>query len=57
MYSMIAVVFAITGVMAVAAIIKFGFNFILLYILLFSAACLLWSIAAISREKGKNDNG
>lgn len=57
MYSMIAAVFAITGAMTIAAMIKFGFNFILLYILLFSAACLLWSIAAVSREKGKKDNG
>ncbi len=57
MYKMIAVVFGLTGVMAAAAIIKLGFNFILLYVLLFSAACLLWSVAAITKEKGKNGNG
>lgn len=56
MYKMIAAVFGITGLMAVAAVLKMGFNFIFLYIFLFSAACLLWSIAAILKEKGKTDN-
>ena len=56
MYSMIAVVFSMTGLMSAAAIVKYGFNFIFLYIILFSAACLLWSVAAISREKGKKIN-
>jgi 4-hydroxybenzoate polyprenyltransferase len=57
MYELLAVIFGVTVILSVYGMIKFGFNFIFLYILLFSLAITVWTCAAVVEErKAKKQN-
>ena len=56
MYEFLALLFLIVLGMAVYGMIKFGFNIIFLYILLFSLVIVIWSVAVIREERKKKDD-
>jgi hypothetical protein len=57
MYEFLAAIFAITALLSVYGIIRFGFNIIFLYILLFSLVIVVWTCAVIIEErKAKKEN-
>lgn len=56
MYEFLALLFFIVLGMAVYGMIKFGFNIIFLYILLFSLVIVIWSAAVILEERKKKDD-
>ncbi len=57
MYKMLAFVFFITFGLALYGAIKYGFNMVFIYIMLFSLLVTVWSIAAIFTERKGNNNG
>jgi hypothetical protein len=57
MYEFLALLFTIVLGMAVYGMIKYGFNIIFLYILLFSLVLVIWSVAVIREEWKKKDAG
>jgi len=57
MYEMLLGLFAIILILAVVGMIKYGFNIVFLYILLFSAVVIIWSIAALREEKKEGGDG
>ncbi len=57
MYEMLLGLFAILLVLSIVGLIKFGFNIIFLYILLFSAVVIIWAIAAIREDKKEGGDG
>ena len=57
MYEMLLGLFAIILILAVFGMIKYGFNIVFLYILLFSAVVIIWSIAAMREEKKEGGDG
>ena len=56
MYEFLALLFFVVLAMAVYGMIKFGFNIIFLYILLFSLVIVIWSVAVIREERKKKDD-
>ena len=57
MYILVMIIFGITALLSVVAMIMHGFNVVFLYILLFSLVVAAWSVAAfLSEKKGKNGN-
>ena len=54
MYWFLIIFFAITGAFSVAGMIKYGANIIFIFILLFSAVTVIWSLAA-TLEAGKKE--
>ncbi len=57
MYELLAGIFFVTAALSVYAMIKFGFNIIFLYILLFSLVIVVWVVAVIIEErKAKKEN-
>jgi hypothetical protein len=57
MYEMLLGLFAVILILSVAGMIKYGFNIIFLYILLFSAVMVIWAVAAIREEKRESKDG
>ena len=59
MYEMLLGLFAIILILSVVGIVKYGFNVVFLYILLFSVVVIIWAIVAIREEKkeGGDANG
>jgi hypothetical protein len=57
MYEFLALLFSVVLGMSVFGMIKYGFNIIFLYILLFSLALVAWSVAVIREERKKKDDG
>lgn len=57
MYHMLVGVFGLISALSVFGMIKYGFNIIFLYILLFSAVAIIWSIAAIREDKKEGGDG
>lgn len=57
MYEMLLGLFAVISALAVFGMIKYGFNIVFLYILLFSAIVIVWTIVAIREEKKENTDG
>jgi hypothetical protein len=56
MFELLTGLFSLIFLAGVYAIIRYGFNIVFVYILLFSAAVIIWGIAAIKEEKkGPND--
>jgi len=55
MFEMLAVFFLVILGFTVFAAIKYGFNIIFIYILLFSLIVVVWAIAAIVTGKRDND--
>ncbi len=57
MYEIIAGLFLLIFLTCVYAIIKYGFNIVFLYILLFSLVVILWTVITIieDRKESKND--
>lgn len=56
MYEIIAGLFSLIFLTSIYAIIKYGFNIIFLYILLFSFVVVLWTIITIIEEKKQSKN-
>jgi Ca2+/Na+ antiporter len=58
-YEMLLGLFVLIFIMSVVGIVKYGFNIVFLYILLFSAVVIIWSIAAMREDKkdGGDANG
>ncbi len=57
MYEMMLGLFVLIAILSLVAIIKYGFNVIFLYILLFSAAVIVWAVAAILEERKAGRDG
>jgi hypothetical protein len=57
MYEILLGLFAIILVLSAVGMIKYGFNIIFLYILLFSAVVIIWAIAAIREDKKESGDG
>jgi len=57
MYEMLLGLFAVILALSAAGMIKYGFNIVFLYILIFSAIVIVWTIAAIREEKKENGDG
>ncbi|MCX7699003.1 MAG: hypothetical protein N2114_06010 [Candidatus Goldbacteria bacterium] len=57
MYEIIVGLFGLIFLTSVYAIIKYGFNIVFLYILLFSFVVILWTVITIieDRKESKND--
>ena len=56
MYEILLILFAVIAVLAAAGLIKYGFSVIFLYILIFSAVVITWSVVGIL-DKKKEKNG
>lgn len=56
MYEIMAGLFMLIFLTSVYAIIKYGFNIVFLFILLFSLVVVLWTIITIIEERKENKN-
>jgi 4-hydroxybenzoate polyprenyltransferase len=56
MYEIIAGLFILILLTCIYAIIKYGFNMIFLYILLFSLVVILWTIIVIIEDRKESKN-
>jgi hypothetical protein len=57
MYEMLLGLFGLILILSVVGIVKYGFNIVFLYILLFSVVVIIWSIAAMRDEKKEGGDG
>lgn len=57
MYEMLLGLFVLIFILAVVGMIKYGFNIVFLYILLFSVVVIIWSIVALREEKKEGGDG
>lgn len=57
MYEMLLGLFALILILAVVGMIKYGFNIVFLYILLFSVVVIIWSVAAMREDKKESGDG
>jgi hypothetical protein len=57
MFEFLALLFAVVLGLSVYGMVRFGFNIIFLYILLFSLVIVIWSVAVIREERKKKDDG
>jgi 4-hydroxybenzoate polyprenyltransferase len=57
MYEMLLGLFILIFILSVVGIVKYGFNIIFIYILLFSAVVIIWSIAALREDKKEGGDG
>jgi|GEM_PF-1046566 len=55
MYKMMLVIFSLTALLALYGAIRYGFNMVFVYILLFSSLVIAWSIAAVLTERKDKD--
>lgn len=55
MYKMMLFIFSVTMALALYGAIRYGFNMIFVYIMLFSALVIAWSVAALISERKEKD--